>query len=100
MHHVTSRLHLLTFAALVGLAALSLALSFAELGAWGLPIALLIAAVKIVLVALVFMHLVEQPFSHGMVALLALALALVLIGLTATDVATRAPLDTARGAAP
>jgi cytochrome c oxidase subunit 4 len=87
--HVTTRMHLLTFALLVGLAAISLSLSFAQLGPWALPVALAIAATKAVLVALVFMHLLEQPFSHRMVAVTALVLALVLVGLTAFDVATR-----------
>jgi cytochrome c oxidase subunit IV len=81
--------YLVTFAVLLGLAVLSFALSFADLGFAALPVALVIAATKAVLVALVFMHLVEQPTTNAVVALVAVALAVTLVSLTVTDVATR-----------
>ena len=87
--HVSLAGYLGTFAALVVLAVLSLALSFAGLGAWGMPIALAIAAIKALLVALFFMHLVEQPSANSFVALSAFVLVVLLVGVTVVDVETR-----------
>lgn len=89
--HISLAAYLWTFAALVALAGLSLALSFVELGPWSVPIALMIAVVKMILVALVFMHLLEQPGANRLVPLAAIALLVLLVGLMAVDVGTRVP---------
>lgn len=87
--HVSLIGYLATFAALVLLAVLSLALSFADLEAWAMPVAITIATIKALLVALVFMHLVEQPSANSFVVLSAVALVVLLVGLVVADVETR-----------
>lgn len=78
------------FLALLALTGVTFGLSFVPLGALELPVAIAIALAKASLVALYFMHLVEQPPSHRIAALTALALAAILIVLAAADVLTRA----------
>jgi len=88
--------------ALMALAGGSLALRFAHLGRFGMPAALAIAAIKVVIVGLVFMELAfERPtirfaFAAGLL-MLALMLAL-MIG----DVVTRGtpPLENPPGMQP
>jgi cytochrome c oxidase subunit 4 len=74
---------------LVALAALSFGLSFAHLGPFGPAVALTIGAVKAVLIAAFFMHLVEQPS----ISRWAFATGLILVGLlllmVSLDVLTR-----------
>jgi cytochrome c oxidase subunit 4 len=90
-----------TLVALLLLAGLSLALRFAHLGTTGLFVALVIAAVKAVLVAVVFMELWrERPtarFAFGA----GLSLFALLVGLVVADVVTRAipPLSNPPGTA-
>lgn len=87
--------YLRTYAALLALTALTFGLSFAGLGAWGIVLALAIAAAKGALVALFFMHLVEQRAVNALAFGTSLLLLALLLGLAAADVATRE-----RGAAP
>jgi len=87
--HVSPIGYLATLLALLALSVLTLALSSLALGAWALPVALLIASSKAILVALFFMHLVEQPAVNAFVAITAVALVAVLVGLTVADVVTR-----------
>lgn len=75
--------------ALLLLAAGSYGLSFVRLGAWALPLALLIAAAKASLVVLVFMELRREAASVKLASLAAILLFLLLVTLTAADVATR-----------
>jgi cytochrome c oxidase subunit 4 len=91
MAHARSSLArlVLVWLALLGLTALSFLLSLAHLGPADVALSLAIAVAKSGLVALFFMHLVEERFSVVMAPLLALFLLLVLIGLVVTDVATR-----------
>ncbi len=86
---VTARDYLFTWLGLLALAALTVGLSFAHLGAFAVPVALTIAAAKATLVALVFMHLVEQRAANWLAFLVAIALLAVLVVLAAADVATR-----------
>jgi cytochrome c oxidase subunit 4 len=86
---VETRRYTRTYAALLLLAAASLAISFLPLGAWGLPVSLVIAAVKALLVARVFMHLAEGPFVYSLALGLAIGLLVLLTVLTAADVLTR-----------
>ncbi len=78
-----------TWIALVVLASLSFALSFAPLGALGPAVALTIGATKAVLIAAFFMHLVEQPAISRWAFGFGVALVAVLIIMVATDVLTR-----------
>jgi cytochrome c oxidase subunit IV len=86
------RRYLLTFAALLLLTGLTLGLSFASLGAFAMPVALLIAAGKSLLVALFFMHLVEHGGSARLAFIIGIAFALLLIVLATLDVVSRASL--------
>jgi cytochrome c oxidase subunit 4 len=77
------------YIALVLLAGLSLGLSFAHLGAADLVLSLLIALAKALLVLWFFMHLYEQRAANRLVVLVSFLLLLVLVALTALDVASR-----------
>ncbi len=80
---------LATYGALMALLVLTALTSFAQLGAWQMPVALSIAAAKTALVFLVFMQL---RYQRGLVRVFALAgffwLALI-GGLTFADYLTR-----------
>jgi cytochrome c oxidase subunit 4 len=91
MAHTSShaRRYLLVWFALLALTALSFLLSHAHLGGTDVAVALMIAAAKSSLVALFFMHLVEERFSVVMVPMVSGFLLLLLLGLVVTDVATR-----------
>ena len=84
-----------TWIALMALAGLSLVLSFVQLGALQLPIAMIIAGVKAVLVALVFMELGRERTSARFTLVTGAALLATLLGLMVADVLTRtlAPLE-------
>lgn len=74
---------------LVLLAAASFGLSFVNIGVWALPAALVIAAFKAALVVLVFMELRHERASVKLASLAAVMMLLLLVTLTAADVATR-----------
>ncbi|WP_373047307.1 cytochrome C oxidase subunit IV family protein [Vulgatibacter sp.] len=80
--------------ALVGLSWL---LAGLDLGAWGTPVALGIAAIKALLIAWYFMELREARTSLRVAALAALLLFVLLVGLSTVDVATREPPPPAPG---
>lgn len=82
---------LLVGAALLLLAGASLGLAFLPLGRFAVAAALGIAAVKAWLVARHYMELGSAHASVRMVAASALFFVLLLVGLAAADVATRAP---------
>ncbi len=88
---VSPRVTLITWIALVLLAAASLGLSQLHLGAMGSALAIAIAAVKAVLVAMIFMELSVQRASNRIVLVTAVAFVVLLASLAAVDVATRAP---------
>lgn len=83
------RAYAYTFAALLLLTTLTFGLSFAALGAWHVPVALLIAAAKTTLIVLFFMHLREQPATNALAMIIAVLLLAVFVGLSALDVASR-----------
>jgi cytochrome c oxidase subunit 4 len=85
--------YVVTFVALLVLTSLTLALSFVPLGAGQAPAAMAIAIGKSLLIALVFMHLVEHRGSSQLAFLLSIVLAVTLIGLTWLDVVTRGRVD-------
>jgi cytochrome c oxidase subunit IV len=88
-HRITARAHWLTWLALMVLSGLTLGLSFLPLGAMHGPVALAIAAVKVVLIVLIFMHLLEQRLSNAFALIFCVLMLLLLVSLTAADVATR-----------
>jgi cytochrome c oxidase subunit 4 len=81
--------YLWVWLALLGLTGLSWLISLAHLGPTDVAVALVIAAAKATLVALFFMHLSEERFSVAMVPCAAVGFTLLLLALTAADVATR-----------
>jgi cytochrome c oxidase subunit 4 len=88
---ITARTYLWTFLALLALAGLTFWMSYLDLGAWETPLAMLIAAVKAVLVALFFMHLIEQRATSVFAISTAVMFLAILVALVVADVATRAP---------
>ena len=82
---------LLTALALVALWAASFGLSYLDLGRASLAVALGIAALKAVLVVLVFMELLREQVSVKLAAASALLTITIFVTLVAADVATRAP---------
>jgi cytochrome c oxidase subunit 4 len=79
----------LTFAALLALTTLTLLLSFVSLGGLQIPVAIAIALGKSVLIALFFMHLVEQRWTNALASMTAVVLVVILLGLTVLDVVSR-----------
>ncbi|HET9933439.1 MAG TPA: cytochrome C oxidase subunit IV family protein [Polyangiaceae bacterium] len=91
-HHSERRSAIAPLAAgalLLILAVASYGLSFVSLGFWALPIALSIAALKACIVVSIFMELRRETASIQLTALMAALLLLILVALTAADVATR-----------
>lgn len=87
------RAYVLTLVALLALTALTFGLSFAPLGPWGIPVAVAIATAKAVLVALFFMHLLEEGTTARLAAAVAVFLGVLLILLASLDVATRRTIE-------
>jgi cytochrome c oxidase subunit IV len=69
-----------------------------HLGTWALPLALIIAVTKSLLVILFFMHLWEQKGANRIVIATSFVFVALIISLTVADVATRFPLSTPAGA--
>lgn len=88
---MTARTYTVVGVALLGLTAVSYGVSYLPLGVFGLPVGLGIATVKVLLVALFFMHLVHAEPAERFAALVMVVMVAVLIGLAAADVLTRQP---------
>lgn len=86
---LTTKTTLLTGSALLVLWAVSFGLSYVQLGLAALPVALGIAATKAALVVLFFMDLATARPTIRFAFAAAVALVVVLVGLTVADVATR-----------
>lgn len=69
-----------------------------HLGTWALPLALVIAVTKSLLVILFFMHLWEQKGANRIVIGTSFVFVVLLVSLTVADVATRFSLATPAGA--
>ena len=87
---VTARTQVVSFGALVVLAAVSFGLSYAHLGALSVPLAIAIAAAKAAVVGLFFMELVKERLSIHATALVAIVLLGTLLAFAVADVDTRA----------
>jgi cytochrome c oxidase subunit 4 len=81
----------LTLVALLALAGLSLALRYAHLGAFGVPVALIIAAAKAVLVAVFFMEILVERVTVRLAMGAGIVLLGILLALIAADILTREP---------
>jgi cytochrome c oxidase subunit 4 len=90
MKSISERATSLTFVALLGLTAGSFALSYVHLGVLNIPVALAIAALKATLVIGVFMELAVEKFTVKVTMVAAFLFVVLLVGLMAADVATRA----------
>jgi len=87
---ITIRSYVIAWGALVLLSGATLGLSFLPLGAFHLPVALLIATTKATFVVLIFMHMAEQDGSSRVALAVSVLLLAILVALTAADIATRA----------
>ena len=86
---LTTGAYVRSFGALVVLTLTSYWLSYRHLGAFEMPIALGIAAVKVAVVALFFMGLVHEPASSRVAGITAILFVILLASLAAVDVVTR-----------
>ena len=78
-----------TWLALLALVAATFGLAHVSMGPWNTVAALGIAAVKVLLVALFFMHLKRASAVVAIFALIGLVWLAILFGLSSTDYATR-----------
>lgn len=81
--------YVLAFIALVCLTLLSFWFSYLHLGGFEMVVAMGIAAIKVTIVALVFMGLVDEPASSRVAGVTAVLFVILLASLTAADVLTR-----------
>jgi cytochrome c oxidase subunit 4 len=86
--------------ALLLLAAVSLSLRFAHLGAWGMPVALGIALLKALLILVFFMEILAERATVRLAFAAGLSLLVLMLLLVVADVVTRrAPASTPPGTA-
>ena len=100
-HVVPVRTYLAVFAGLLILTALTVAVSYVDLGPMGLLVALAIASGKALLVVLFFMHVLYSTRLTWIVILASIFFLMILIGITMSDYLTRSwlPYRAARYAA-
>jgi cytochrome c oxidase subunit IV len=90
MTHITPvRTYVLVLVALLTLTATTTAVAFVDLGSMNAPVALVIAAAKGTIVALLFMHLRESSHLSVAVVVAALLWLGILLALTMNDYLTR-----------
>ena len=87
--HFSIAAYSICFGALVCLTLASFLVSYANLGWFGTTVALAIAATKVVIVGVYFMHLRHEPPSHRLAAVAAVLFVAILASLAAADVFTR-----------
>ena len=87
--HPSALRYVAVWIALVALTAISWIFSLLHLGSTDVAVALVIAAIKTLLVVIFFMHLGQERFSVVMIPCVAVFFIGLLLGLTAVDVATR-----------
>lgn len=97
-HQHTATPYVLVWIALLAFTAITVVTGKMHLGAWALPLALLIASTKSILVLLFFMHLWEQKGANRLVVVVSFLFVFLLMGITMLDVATRFKPSTPAGA--
>jgi len=88
-HGVSVKVYVAVWLGLLILTAITIRISFINLGGWNVVIALLIASVKGMLVALFFMHLYYDKKIYSIVFSMGLVLLSIFIGLTMFDTLNR-----------
>ena len=95
--HITPvKTYLLITALLMGLTVITVAVSFVDLGALNITVALIIASVKALLVAFFFMHLFYDNKIYLVVFGLALVFLTIFLTFTMFDTSTRGAIDKAK----
>ena len=93
--HISAFGYIITWLVLLALTAISFGVNHIDLGpTLDTVISLTIATAKAIVVVMVFMHLLEAKFAHRLVALVSVLFVVLLVSLTAADVATRRPVPT------
>ena len=92
-HHTSALTYVLNWAALVVLALATFLLAKANLGAFQLPVAMMIAIIKAGLVVVIFMHMLEHRPSNRIFFIVAFLFIVLLVALTTADVSTRPELE-------
>lgn len=90
MSHIPTRTITRTALALLVLWIASFGASYLHLGAFALPVALVIAGAKVILVTLFFMELAVERIQMAATVITAFTLMMLLIGLMVGDIRTRA----------
>lgn len=88
-HLREDRTYYLVFGGLLALTCLTAGLSFLELGAWHVPVGVMIAVGKAMLVGLFFMHLLHGPRLSWLAVAAGVFWLGILVALTLTDYETR-----------
>jgi cytochrome c oxidase subunit 4 len=88
-HGSAVKVYARTWLGLIALGALSLGIAELHLAHWSMPIALVIAALKALLIGLFFMHLLHARAVFRVAVFTAVAFIALLAGLMAADIATR-----------
>jgi cytochrome c oxidase subunit IV len=99
-HVLSAKSYLLVWAALLGLTAITVAVSYVDFGGWNLVISLAVATTKAALVAAVFMHLAYGRKFNAVVFALALVFLVIMFAFTFADTRTRGMADPIEGLRP
>jgi cytochrome c oxidase subunit IV len=91
-HILPLRVYVLVFAALQALLGVAVAVRYLPLGDWHVPVTLLVASLKALLVALFFMHLRHADRLTQLAACGGLVWLIILLGLTMSDYLSRGTL--------
>lgn len=86
---IGAKTYWLTWAGLIVLTVTTFALSYVDLGAAEMPIAMVIAAVKTALVTLYFMHLIESAVGYRFIVVLGVLFIVVMMSFTLLDLVAR-----------
>ncbi|MCP4632327.1 MAG: hypothetical protein GY855_05330 [candidate division Zixibacteria bacterium] len=93
-HHIVSlKTYLTVGIALMFLTAVTVAVSFINLGGWNAVVAVVIASIKATLVALIFMHLYYDRKIYLVIFITALLFLTIFIALTMFDTVSRGHID-------
>jgi len=86
---IGAKTYWLTWVGLIVLTVTTFALSYVDLGAAEMPVAMGIAVVKTTLVTLFFMHLIESSFGYRFIMLLGVLFIMVMMSFTLLDLVAR-----------